>query len=370
MAGNDFEAVPFIEEDPLYILYTSGSTGKPKGVVITRGNFNAYIHAAINDIGYNLSPDSKWLQPYELTFDASLQCYVLPLCFGSCIYTVPHGGIKYLQAYKIMQKHGITHAKFTPSMVAFLRPYFPSIDLPEIRFCIFGGEPLKAEMVKAWSKCIPNGKIQNIYGPTEASVNCICYDVPRENFLQHNGIIALGKPFGDTKAIIAGENNELLPRGEEGELFLSGPQVSPGYYNHQEKNSSSFVLIPIENEPEKFYKTGDRAFMDGDGNVFFIGRVDKQVQMEGYRVEPGEIEYHVSLFTGGAPAIVVPGKTDTGTTSLELYIEGNEVDTEKLKEYLRQKLPAYMQPSAIIIQDQLPRNLSGKIDIRKITGER
>ncbi len=350
-------------DDPLYILFTSGSTGVPKGVMLNRSNFDNFLDNFIG-IGYNFSEEDRFLQIYDLSFDASLHCYVLPLCFGASVYTVPQDEVKYTYALKLMLEHDITFAKMPPSTIAYLRSFFKEIKLEKLRYSLFGGEPLYVDIAMEWQQCIPNARMQNVYGPTEATINCTYYDcgpgkVPIKSF---NGIVSIGKTFGDSRAIIIDELGESVPDGSRGELCISGSQVTNGYFNNPEKTDISFIRFSTPHGPRKFYRTGDMVMRDPDGDLLYIGRVDNQVQIQGFRVEMGEIESHARTFpdAGQLAAIALPN--DVGNMQVYLIMENFTGSVEELKEFLKDKLPSYMWPSKIISVTEFPKTVGGKID--------
>lgn len=348
-------------DDFLYLLFTSGSTGVPKGVKLSRKNFNQFIFSFIQ-LGYQFTPEDRFLQIYDLTFDASLHCYVVPLSLGASVYTVPWNEVKYMYALRLLRDHELTFAKMPPSTISFLRPYFPSIRLEKLRYSLFGGEALVAELASEWAACVPNAKIQNVYGPTEVTINCLVYPFNPQNghSKEYNGVVSIGKTFGDNHAIIVGESGELLAAGKKGELCIAGSQVTPGYWNDEKRDALAFFTRKSGNKTLRYYRTGDLAFMDKDGDIMYCGRIDNQVQIQGFRVELGDVESCArSLVKGDVAAIA--RKNFLGTLQIFLFTQKN-VNKEKLLEGLKKKLPDYMVPSDIIPLDAFPLNVSGKID--------
>lgn len=342
-------------EDILYILFTSGSTGLPKGVPITRANLNAYVNAFFN-IGYDLDHRDRFLQIFDFTFDVSVQSYVLPLVLGASIYTVPREGIRFLAAIKIMKDHDVSFAKLVPSTLQFLKPYFSRIHLSAMRYSLFSGEALSEDLTKAWSKCVPNAIIENHYGPTEGTIDCLYHRWSPKQEVSYNGIVSIGKLFDDMEAIVV-QNNTEVQKGEKGELWIKGPQITPGYWRNEAKNKEAFTEV----NGMKYYKTGDIVFQDEEDNFLFCGRKDNQVQIQGYRVELGEVEHHVSQLLG--EQVVVDTYAEKGVLSLVLFIaQRTEMSEGEVYKALQEHLPGYMIPSKIIYQDVFPRTVSGKIN--------
>jgi acyl-coenzyme A synthetase/AMP-(fatty) acid ligase len=267
-----------------------------------------------------------------------------------------------MYALKLMKEHDITFAKMTPSTISFIKPYFPGIRLESLRYCVFGGEPLVFDLASAWAQCVPNAVIHNVYGPTEVTINCMKhnFNVINGGAKSYNGIVSLGKPFGDTKAIILSETGKIQPVGKKGELCLAGRQVTQGYMKDEEKNKAAFFTKKIDGKDYRFYKTGDLAFVDKEGDYMYCGRIDNQVQIQGFRVELGEIESCARSIVKGNVAAVAR-KNFLGTLQIYLFIEEG-FNQEKLLHSLKSKLPDYMVPSGIIPLHKFPINVSGKVD--------
>ncbi len=353
--------------DDFYVLFTSGSTGEPKGVPISRGNLNSFVKSFM-DYGYNFTPEDRFLQIYDLSFDASVHCYTVPLTAGGCVYTVPQHEIKYLYAYKLMQEQRLTFVKMPPSTLAYLKPYFGSIHLNDLKFCLLGGEAFPVILATAWAASVPNARIQNVYGPTEATINCLIFDWNPETSMEksYGGIVSIGKTFGDNGMLIVDHFLQPVPQGRKGELCISGDQVTQGYWKNQEKTSTSFFEYDHEGKKRRFYRTGDLVFTDKEGDVMFCGRIDNQVQIQGYRVELGEIEKHARDFLSQPNAVAIATGDEPGTLEISLFIENSSGKEKEVQKYLQLKLPPYMIPARIINLEELPKLVSGKIDRRQL----
>lgn len=354
-------------DDTAYILFTSGSTGIPKAVPISYKNISSFIKAFF-EIGFEFNCDDKSLQSSDLTFDLSTMSYFTPLLKGACVYTVPTGGIKFSRIYKLLEEQEITIALLVPVILNYLKPYFNDILLTKLRYCLFCGEALYDDMVEKWYKCIPNAKIFNVYGPTEATNFCSFYEwnPEKSNRKTYNGIISIGKPMNDVEMIIIDEEIKLLKENVMGELCLSGPQVTTGYLKKDEKNKEVFITINYKDKTTVFYKTGDLAYYDEEGDFMYCGRKDFQLKIQGYRVELSEIEFYVRELTNGKNAVAVPYQSENGSTLLHLFIENYKDDLNQLLVNLKRKIPGYMIPQGITILDEFPLNKNGKIDRKKI----
>lgn len=353
----------FPADDQLaYLLFTSGSTGIPKGVPIHFEALNSFLQYFIRD--YDITEKDKFLQIYDISFDGSIPSYLAPLCFGASAYTVSPLEIKYLSAYKLIRNHELTVIKMTPSILAYFKPFFKDMLLEKVRYSIFGGESLSDNLAKEWSKCVPAARIQNVYGPTEATVFCLRYEwLSDENILSNKGIVSLGKPTGENEFLIIDNDGHIVEDGEKGELCIKGPQLFHGYWNNkQNKESEKFLFIEKDGQRLKYYKTGDLAFKDHDGNYMFCGRIDSQIKIQGYRVELNEIEYHSRQFSKLSNLAAIGIENPLGINEIHLYTENGKGMESDLLSYLQSRLPVYMVPSKIIDMPELPKSVSGKID--------
>ncbi len=365
--GGGPEIIPASPGDDFYVLFTSGSTGEPKGVPISRRNLNAFVSAFIR-YGYDMGPEDRFLQIYDLSFDASVHCYTVPLTLGACVYTVPRNEIKYLYAYRLMQEHRLTFVKMPPSTLAYLKPYFSSIRLEDLKYCLLGGEAFPVILAEAWAGSVPNARIQNVYGPTEATINCLIFDwhkdLPAEK--SYGGIVSIGRTFGDNAMVVVDHFLKPVPPGRKGELCIAGDQVTRGYWNDPARTAASFFEMETEGRIRRYYRTGDLVFVDDEGDVMFCGRIDNQVQIHGYRVELGEIEKHARDVLAQPNAVAIATEREPGATEIFLFIEDRKGREEEVREYLVSKLPPYMIPARIINLDELPKLVSGKIDRREL----
>jgi len=354
-------------ESIAYLLFTSGSTGIPKGVPITRGNLDSFIESFFK-IGYSLNEQDRCLQMFDLTFDFSIATYFTPLYKGASIYTVPHKGIRYNHVLSLLTEEKLTIAPIVPSILNHLRPFFSELKLSDLKYCYFCGEALHEAVLKDFANCAPNARYVNFYGPTEATVFSLAYEwIPgspaNKSF---NGIVSIGKPMGQLYAVILDENYQLVPANQKGELCLTGAQITPGYWYDEVRNKSSFCSIYIDGMEYLFYRTGDEVFIDNEGDFMFTGRIDHQVQIQGFRVELGEIEHFTREFTGIPNVAAVTCESEIDNLRIHLFIENYPEQTDNIKNYLKSKLPHYMIPFGITSMEKLPLNQNGKIDRVKL----
>lgn len=356
-----------LDREHVYILFTSGTTGVPKGVPITRANLAGFIDAFWK-MGFKIDQTDRVLQMFELTFDLSVMSYLVPLLRGACCYTTPKDKIKFLYINDLMEEYKITVALMVPSILQYLRPYFKEINFPDLRYSLFCGEALAEDVTMEWKKCVPNAAIYNVYGPTEDTIFCTYYLLQNNGVIKsHNGVLSIGKTMAGSQTIIIDDKLQMLPPGDAGELCLSGVQLTPGYWNNREKNEEAFFLIEINGKTERFYKTGDLCICDAEGDILYIGRIDFQTKIQGFRVELSEIEFHAKKGVDKINLVAL-GVTDAiGNTEIGMAIESVEFDTELLLQTLKTQLPAYMIPKQIIFVKEFPLNSNGKTDRKKLT---
>ena len=359
-------ALPNNDENQIaYVLFTSGSTGVPKGVQINWKNVNALMDSFFS-LDYNVNENDRFLQMFDLAFDFSIMCYFIPLSIGACVYTISSEGIKYSNVYTTLEEHKITFAAMVPSFLSYLRPYFSEILLNDLKYSFFCGEALFDDITAEWAECVPNALIQNAYGPTEATVFCTIYNWQRGNtHRKHiNGTVPIGKPVPNTNITIVDEELNEVSTGSKGELCIAGDQLTIGYLK-MDTHNRSFFTTSVNGKETRFYRTGDLAYVDGDGDLNFLGRTDNQIKLHGFRIELGEIEFHARKFTYPNEVVAVFYKNKLGIERIHLFVEGYKNEVSKLQEFLEANLPYYMIPNNISIIDSFPLNKNGKVD-RKV----
>lgn len=351
-------------EDIAYILFTSGTTGQPKGVPITFNNVNSLVDAVDAELDFNLLPSDRCLQMFELTFDFSVVTYLFPLLAGACIYTIPKKAIKYFYIFKLIIEQSLTVLTMVPSILNYLRPYFSEINSPHVRYCSFGGGALHDDIAVEWSNCLPNCKIFNYYGPTEFTVYSGFYPYHKQTDTKAlNGIIAIGTPQKNTSYLVVDENNKEVPLNTVGELCLSGPQITPGYWKNPKRNAISFFDFQKNGKMDRYYKTGDLCLKDDDGDFLYAGRADFQVKIRGYRVELAEIEFHAKAMSKKKSNLIAIDITnELGNAELGLAFEGEPFETDYIFDYMKTKMPDYMIPRHICFIREFPHSINGKID--------
>lgn len=356
---NLYQWVEMGDEALAYILFTSGSTGAPKGVQITRGNLAAFMDSFWKT-GISLTEEDRCMQVFDLTFDVSVQSFLVALTRGACVYTVPYGQVKYLYAASLIQQQHVTFGAMAPSMLTYLRPYFDEFDASSMRTCILTAEACPVDLLEDWFCCAKNTEIYDFYGPTEATIYCTYYKAMRggRNY-SCNGVVSIGKPLANVQAIIIHEDGTLVCGQEKGELCVAGKQVTPGYWNNTERNEHAF----FEKDGIRYYHTGDLCYWDESGNIMYSGRMDQQAKIQGFRVELGEIEHHARQYYRNEYRVAaVAFQNESKLTEIALFVESEQEDAKPLLDYLRTKMPHYMIPTRVLFVSQFPQNRSEKID--------
>ncbi len=349
-------------DDLAYILFTSGSTGKPKGVQLTRQNVGAFMDSFWKT-GIKITENDRCLQCFDLSFDVSVQSYLVALTKGACCYTVPHGKIKYIYVSSLIEDEKITFGAMAPSMLRYLKPYFGELDATSLKNCILTAEACPLNLMEDWYQCATNTEIYDFYGPTECTIYCTYYKLTKGGKNKNlNGIISIGKPLANCIGLVLDEDGNELPIGEKGELCIAGDQVTKGYWRNPEKNESSFFFKELNGVQMRFYHTGDLCYKDADGDIMYSGRLDHQAKIQGFRVEMGEIEYHAREFLGGTNVVCLAFENRDGLTEIAMFIEKEQFDPSDLLSYMKTKMPGYMIPTKLYYVPVFQLNANDKVD--------
>jgi amino acid adenylation domain-containing protein len=356
-----------VPNDIAYIIFTSGSTGKPKGVEVTHHNVARLFETCNKQ--FNFTNEDVWTLFHSYAFDFSIWEIFGALLFGGKLIIVPDSTIKSpYEFYQLLKREKVTILNQTPSFFRQLIKVDQREDNPDelsLRLIIFGGEKLDFKMLQPWIenhslKC----KLINMYGITETTVHTTYYEIKREDIEQGSGSI-IGKPLNDLRMYIVNQDLQMVPIGIPGEILVAGDGVSNGYYRQKELTKERF--ISIQNESEKVYRTGDLAKYLPDGRIQYLNRIDKQIQLRGFRIELEEIERAInSLSICDTCVLVVHEFSEEDKRLLAYLITKKEVDANQIKWQLSKKIPTYMIPSHFIRMDQLPLTINGKIDVQAL----
>jgi len=361
IAGQDSARpeVPVTCRDRMYVIYTSGSTGRPKGVELEHRSVSNFLASMAREPGF--APGESLLAVTTLSFDISVLELMLPLVVGGTV----------MLASKQATADGGTLAalleRLQPSVMQATPATWRMLMLsgwegsPDLRiFC--GGEALPRELAE---ELLPMGReLWNLYGPTEATIWSTVSRVA-----SGAGPVSIGRPIANTQIYVLDRNRRPVPIGVTGELWIAGDGLARGYLERPELTAERFVPDPFSNEPgARMYVTGDLARWHEDGTLECLGRVDNQVKLRGFRIELGEIESVVAEDELVRQCVSIVREDTPGDQRLVAYYtveeghNGATVDTEALRARCREKLPAYMVPSAFVELKEFPLTPNAKVD--------
>lgn len=348
-----------------YVLYTSGSTGRPKGVEMEHGALVNLLSWQQQQFKHN---SRRVLQFANLTFDVSFQEIFSTLCYGSTLYLIDSDDRKDIdELLSYLELYNITHLFAPYILLKSLAEFLQSA--PSSSFCVqeilVAGEQLKLSedvlsLIKK-SGC----KLTNQYGPTEAHV-VSSYTIDANNIPSY--LPPIGRPIYNVRVYVLDKQNKLCGLGIPGELYIGGVQVARGYLNQPGLTAEKFIPDTFGNDKgARLYKTGDRCRWLPDGNLEYLGRIDDQLKMRGFRIEPGEIEHVLELHDDISQAVVVV-RDEGGHKKLVAYYRSTEsISTMQLRKQINKKLPAYFMPSHFVRIDEIPLTASGKADRRYLS---
>jgi amino acid adenylation domain-containing protein len=346
---------------PAYVMYTSGSTGRPKGVVVCHRNVARLV---LNTNYARLGPDEKILQAAPLSFDASTFEIWGPLLHGGECVLYPEAIPTAAGLEREIRRHGVSTMWLTASLFNSIIDESAEA-LSGLRQLLIGGEALSLKHVAKALDSLGGTKIINGYGPTEGTTFACTYSIPEELPLELSSI-PIGRPIANTRVYVLDRYRNPVPVGVPGEIYIGGDGVSLGYLNQSELTADKFVSDEVGVNPDGvLYRTGDLARYRSDGNLEFLGRVDRQLKIRGFRIEPEEIEIVLQAHPGVKQAVVAERGDSPGEKRLVAYVVSDQwhpVGAGELREHLRGKLPGFMIPSSFVFLDSLPRSRAGKID--------
>lgn len=345
-----------------YLLFTSGSTGKPKGVMVAHRNVTHYIDVMVER--YAITEADRFSQTFDLTFDLSVHDMFLAWECGAALCAPTHAQKmlpgKYVTDCAITMWFSVPSTAVLMNRLRLLKPG----KYPSLRFSLFCGEALPVEITQKWAEAAPNSIVENLYGPTELTIACTLYrwDPAQSPAECELGVVPIGAPYPGMKVLVADEAQREVASGEVGELLMTGPQLTLGYYRDPERTAAAFVTPP--GQREIYYRTGDRVRRSVDGKpLIYLGRVDNQIKIQGYRVELGEIEAIVREEARVDVAIAIGWPmTASGADGIVAFIGSEARDTSEIRARVITRLPPYMHPSIIRTVVEFPLNANGKVD--------
>ena len=365
------EANPAIingEEDLAYVMYTSGSTGEPKGVMIPHRGINRLV---CNSDYVQLGVDDRIAQVSNNSFDAATFEIWGSLLNGGRAVLMEGGELLVPARFEEwIESEGVTTLFLTTAL--FNEMVRQGAVFAGVKQVLFGGEMVDTDVVRKALEVGQQTRLLHVYGPTEGTTFSSWHEV--NEVMPGARSVAIGKPIANTQTYILDEELQLTPVGVPGELCIGGIGLGRGYWNQAALTAEKFVPDPYSGKPgARLYRTGDPVRYVTEGAIEFLGRLDDQVKIRGYRIEPGEIETVLSRHEGVKDAVVVVREGATGAKQLIAYVVPNGIGVTKvhtshehLREYLRENLPEYMVPWAIIELRELPLTPNGKVDRRRL----
>ena len=352
--------IPIAPADAIYAIYTSGSTGVPKAAINTHEAVSNRILWMQDQ--YPLASSDRVLQKTPYSFDVSVWEFFWPIISGATLVIAEPGGHRdagYLT--NLIRAERITTIHFVPSM---LREFLDAANLDRcgsLRRVFSSGETLPSELRDKFYRRL-RAELHNLYGPTEAAVDVTYWDCGNQSPCT---TVPIGRPISNVKTYILDRHLTPVPAGVAGELYIGGIAVARGYLNRPELSAERFIPDPFSTDPHaRLYRTGDRARFLADGNIEYLGRLDNQVKLRGFRIEPGDIEATLLKSEQVRGAAVLLRNADNVGQQLVAYLVPNEseLDVPALRAFLKGRLPQYMIPSAFVAVDSLPKTASGKLD--------
>ncbi len=355
-----------------YIIYTSGSTGKPKGVLANHANVVRLF--AATDAWFKFNQQDVWTLFHSIAFDFSVWEIWGALLYGGRLVVVPYEVSRSPQAfYELLSEQKVTVLNQTPSAFRQLIQVDESVTAAEklkhIRYVIFGGEALELQSLQPWFEQYGDKSPQlvNMYGITETTVHVTYRPLTCTDITQAKGSV-IGIPIPDLQVYLLDQHQQLVPMGVPGEMYIGGAGLARGYLNRPELTQQRFISHPFA-PGTRLYRTGDLAQYLPNGELEYLGRIDNQVKIRGFRIELGEIETTLSQYPRVRETVVLVREDIANDRRLVAYIvfdRESDFSANKLRHFLKQKLPEYMLPSAFVFLEALPLTSNGKVDRRAL----
>ena len=359
--------------DLAYIIYTSGSTGRPKGVMLTHQNALTFVQWCAEEFG--VTPEDRLSNHAPLHFDLSVFDVYNAIEAGACTCMIPEDVQLFPASLaRFIAGQGISIWYSVPSALVFLLLHgkLSALDLSQLRLILFAGEVFPMKYLRQLAGALPHAALYNLYGPTETNV-CTYYQVDRAA-LGTQERLPIGRACLNTEVFaVDGHDGIVTETGGEGELYVRGPSVTPGYWGDPEKTRK--MVVPNRFQPqveEKVYRTGDLVRLRADGGYDFLGRRDNQIKSRGYRIELGEIEAVLLAHGAVREAAVVAVPDEEIGARLRAFVaphNGGALAAAELHEHCASRLPQYMIPERIELCAALPKTSTGKIDRVRLAAE-
>jgi len=347
-----------------YVIYTSGSTGQPKGVAIEHRQLANYVDAASRRL--KLPESASFASVSTLAADLGHTALFPSLCTGGTLQLIPRETASDASALAAWcERHPMDCLKIVPThLSALLASPLAARLLPRQRL-VLGGDVLEPALVDQVKALAPDCIVCNHYGPTETTVGVVAWPVEREA-LDSGSSVPLGRPLDNVRLYVLDAAGQPVPPGIPGELYVGGASVGRGYLGRPELTAERFVPDPFNAPPgARLYRTGDRVRWLSGGYVEFLGRLDHQLKVRGYRVELGEVEAVLGQHPAVRECVVVARQAGGEDKQLVAYVvtsPGQQLDVQSLRAFLQGRLPEYMVPAAFVLLPALPLTPNGKVD--------
>jgi amino acid adenylation domain-containing protein len=354
-------AAPGVSRSDLaYAVYTSGSTGKPKGVAVEHGSLLNYLGSLRQLIGEHLSERPSFALVSTIAADLGLTNVFGALCAGGTLHLFPQEDSVDPEAFaRRLRASPVEVIKMVPSQLEMLAAHGDLAGVLPRRLLILAGEACPWDLIDRIRAVRPDLAVQVHYGPTETTVSVLggpVDDIPED---RRGSVAPLGRPMAGADCYVVDVHGRPVPPGVAGELLVAGPGVARGYLGRADLTRERFVPDPVDGRV-RCYRTGDRVRVRTDGRVEFLGRLDDQIKIRGFRVELGEVLARVRAVPGIREAVVLPVGT-AGVQRLVAWVTGRSADPDAIRAELRRWLPDYMIP-AIVVLGRLPLTANGKVD--------
>jgi len=360
------------QDDLAYLFFTSGSTGVPKAVGVLHRNVSRFVEMSVERYSeLDLGCSDRFSQFYDITFDSSMFDVFVSWAFGACLCCPTT--TEWVNPNKFIAARALTVIDIVPSTGHTMNRsngWLPG-RFPLLRLCRFGGEALSADLAAALAAAAPHAAVDNVYGPTECTVDASYYRWDRERSLEEatHGVVPIGVAGPKVGLRVVDEQLNEVPVGGEGELLISGPQVTPGYWKSPERTAQSFIRLAGTDVIH--YRTGDLVRRMPEGQpIPYLGRMDYQIKIAGVRIELGEVEHAMRQVSGTDLAVAVGWPlTTSGASGIVGFLVQAGANGAAIRRQLKDALPGVMVPREIHVIDALPLNVNGKVD-RKALLER
>ena len=403
------ESVAHNADSIVYILYTSGSTGLPKGVAIRQQGLSNYVTYAARHYFTDIS-DSVVSSP--LGFDATITTLLTPLMVGGCVDILPENNEILSALATKLASSSPKIFKLTPAHLAGVLDIVTST-IQTAHVLVVGGDQFLRPLLRRCQALLPNGTFINEYGPTETVVGCSTYTIAPGDTLQGEGAVPIGRAIENTQLYVVGKGGQQQPGQSVGELWIGGDGVAAGYWQRDKQTATCFITNPFVADPQaRVYKSGDLVRFLPDGALEYLGRIDNQINIRGFRIEPGEISHRLTAIEGIDEALVLAKNNSAGDKVLVAYMvispdinalnspaavslskvksilttesqsdknapleytekkKGLRVlgveDNDKIRQQLAEHLPEYMLPTAFVCLNQWPLTANGKVDTKAL----